>query len=531
MFKSHPLDFKNSGSLNPLVLDYLEKKGKTRAFYGYFPDLSGFKEILGKNPFKNINREVLHKHLLLQSTLVTNTDAATTGNIERLKNENAYAVTTGHQLCLFTGPLYFIYKVFSTINLAERLKKEFPENDFIPVYWLAGEDHDFEEVNHFNAFGKTVRWESDQKGSVGNFDTSGLKSVLPLISEVFGKSEHGAYLTGLFEDAYLRQPNLANATRYLVNALFGRYGLVTVDGNEPAFKKLFRAHFRQDILDNTIHSEVHKTIAELQAYGYTAQVNPRTINCFFMEKNTRERIENDGKAFSLVGSGRTFEAAAMEALIENEPEKISPNVVLRPVYQQVLLPNIAYVGGPGELAYWLEFKNMFGKLGVQFPVLVPRAFFTIVDKPSRTKMEKLSLSPEDFFREEQEIAKTFQIKSENIVSLEGEKSQVAKIYSSIQEKIAAADPTLSASVSAEGQKAMNGIEAVLAKANKALKNRQEAEMGQISKLKQKLFPNGAPQERHENFSSFYIKYGPSFLEAIKNIADPLLLKHVILSEE
>jgi bacillithiol biosynthesis cysteine-adding enzyme BshC len=531
MFKAHPLDFKKSGSLNPLVLDYLEKNEKARPFYEHFPDLNGFKEFLSANSFGNVNREILYHNLLSQSTRVNNTDAATTGNIARLKNKNAYTITTGHQLCLFTGPLYFIYKIFSAINLCARLKKEFPENDFIPVYWLAGEDHDFEEVNHFNAFGKTVRWESDQKGPVGNFDTANLKNLLPLISEVFGKSENGSYLTGLFENAYLQQSSLANATRYLVNALFGKYGLVTVDGSEPAFKKLFRDYFREDIFTHTIHHQVQETIAALHAEGYTVQVNPRVINCFFMEKNSRVRIEKDNNTFPLVGSGRTFDAAAMEALIENEPEKISPNVVLRPVYQQVLLPNIAYVGGPGELAYWLEFKDMFNKLGVQFPVLVPRAFFTIVDKPSRTKMEKLSLSPEDFFRDEQEIAKTFQVKTENIVSLADEKSQVAKIYSAIQEKIAAADPTLSASVSAETQKAMNGIEAVVAKANKALKNRQEAEMGQISKLKQKLFPEGVPQERHENFSSFYIKYGSSFLEAIKSTADPLLLKHVILLEE
>src|SRR5690606_31940934 len=167
-----------------------------------------------------------------QSESVKNTSEFSIKNIELLKSEKTFTVTTGHQLCLFTGPSYFIYKIISTINLAEELKKEFPVYDFVPVYWAASEDHDFEEINHFHLFGKKLEWKSEQSGAVGNFKTKKLETLLPALEEALGKSKNSDYLISLFKNAYLQHQNLADATRFIVNELFGEYGLVTIDGND-----------------------------------------------------------------------------------------------------------------------------------------------------------------------------------------------------------------------------------------------------------------------------------------------------------
>ena len=201
MFKKSTLDFKSAGVLTSLVADYLNKDEKLKSFYGYFPDVDGFEQLLKSRPYEDFNRETLSTILTKQSLVVANTSEISQKNILKLKKQNVFTVTTGHQLCLFTGPLYFIYKIISTLNLAEDLKKKFPEKDFVPVYWMASEDHDFEEVNNFNSLGKTLVWKSPQAGAVGDFKTEELKKLFPLVQELFGRSENANYLIELFEQA------------------------------------------------------------------------------------------------------------------------------------------------------------------------------------------------------------------------------------------------------------------------------------------------------------------------------------------
>jgi len=531
MFKTTLVDFKNSGTLNPLVLDYLEKNNKIAPFYSYFPDTEGFSKLLKTKPYADFDRTALSDILLKQSAEVKNTFEATHANIGLLKNENVFTITTGHQLCLFTGPLYFIYKIFSAINLAEKLKKEFPAFNFVPVYWMASEDHDFEEISNFTSKGKTVIWESEQKGAVGDFKTAELKKILPQVREALGISENANYLFTLFENAYLKHATLSQATRYLVNELFGKYGLVILDGNDEAFKKQIKTLFKKDIFENYPVTAVNDSIKKLETLGYHAQVNPRDINCFFIENNLRARIEKKEGTYSLVGTDRSFSAQEMEHIIENRPHQLSPNVVLRPVYQQMILPNIAYVGGPGELAYWLEFKAMFESLDVLFPILVPRSFLTIINQPLQHKIDQLKFSGSDFFKTEQDLIRDFMIKNKQVFDLGAEKEKIRVLYAELTGRAAAVDKTLSGHIAAELQKTLNKLDIISGKANKALKRKSETDLNRISTIKQVLFPRNIPQERVENFSTFYIEYGPGFFEALKKEINSFELSHKILTEK
>lgn len=530
MFELKTNSLKDAGVLNSLVKDYVDRNKKLDTFYDYFPDQKGFDGILKNNNYTSLDRKNLVEILFDQAASVKNSSQKSKNNIELLLKENSFTVTTGHQLCLFTGPLYFIYKLFSVINLAEELKALFPDKNFIPVYWEASEDHDFEEINHFNLFGKTITWETDQQGAVGNFQTQDLQSLLPLIKEIFGNTTNAHYLLALFEKAYLQHTHLSSAMRYLVNELFGEYGLVIVNGNDARFKKQFTTQFKKDIFENSGFKKVNEQIEALKTLGYGAQVNPRAINCFFMEHGLRARLEKENENYNLIGTDRVFTKEELNFLIDNEPEKISPNVVLRPLYQQTILPNIAYVGGPGELAYWLQYKSMFTDYGITYPILVPRAFITVIDKSVKNKIDKLNFNPEDIFKDEEALVKLYQVKSNNIFDLNTEKETLEKAYSSILEKIALVDKTLVNAVSAELQKTLNGVDVIVGKANRSLKQRSDTEINQIKFIKEKLFPGKIPQERFDNFSSFYIKWGPEFFKILKDNIHPLSLLHTSVIE-
>lgn len=531
MFRARNISLSQAGVLNPLVADYLSQNEELKKFYSYFPDKAGFEKAIAENPYKNFNGPLLSETLKKQAASVKNTSAETLASIDKLKEKNVYTVTTGHQLCLFTGPLYFIYKILSAVNLAEELGKLFPGSKFVPAYWMAGEDHDFEEINHFYVYGKKVEWPSAQTGAVGDFKTEGLAVVLNSFKEVIGTSTNANELTTLFEAAYLNHSTLKEATRFLVNALFGKYGVVTVDGNESAFKAQFKDAFKKDIFDSIPFSQANSSIEKLKSLNYTVQVNPREINCFYMEPGLRARIEKDGEDFKIMGTSLSFSKEEMNTLVEERPEKISPNVVMRPVYQQQVLPNIAYVGGPGELAYWLEYKALFESMGTFFPVLVPRGFISVVEKNVAGKIEKLKLNAEDFFIEENELIRKFQKNNDNLFELGSEQNKIEELFSGIKEKINAVDKTLVASAGAEEQKAIKSLEMIVQKANKALKQKSDTEINQIKNVRQKLVPNGTPQERYDNFSSFYVSKGPDFISAIKSHIRPLDLSYTVLTEE
>jgi bacillithiol biosynthesis cysteine-adding enzyme BshC len=530
MFQKSSIPFEHAGTVNKLVLDYLHKKKETNSFYCDFPNEDGFRNAVKRISAASYNRNVLVSSLLAQSKTVANTSADSLKNIELLKKDTTYTVTTGHQLCLFTGPLYFFYKIISTIALAEKLKKQFPQNDLVPVYWLAGEDHDFEEVNHFYLFGKKLQWENTENGSVGDKSTEGLKKVYEEMKTILGEGKHSNALLSLFERSYLQHKDLKTATRFLANELFGKYGLVIVDGDDKALKELAVDLFSQDIFEHKALALVEETNKEFENSGYKTQVTPREINCFYKTKGLRARIEKKGDGFLVTGTDLKFSSAEMNSLIKDHPENISPNVVLRPLYQQQILPNLAYVGGPGELNYWLQYKRMFDFFKVQFPVLVLRSMITIADKQVNSKIEKLGITPGDLFKSEDELIKTYLNKQDQSLSVEKEKKKISEVFSELKNKISAIDKTLEATVGAEEKKVFASIDNLAQRGIKALKLKEEVSVNQLKQAKEKIFPGGEPQERVDNFSTYYFKWGAEFLDLLKDSIEPLQLEHVILRE-
>src|SRR5690606_5863667 len=276
------ITFQNSGYFSEIITDYLNQSEKVKSFYNRFPSLENFQlQIQEKKSFSASNRAILSKAILEQYKNLK-TSALTDKNIKLLQENNTFTITTGHQLNLFTGHLYFLYKIVSIINLTKELKSEYPDYNFVPIFWMATEDHDFEEINHFYLHKKKITWNREAGGAVGELDTQGLEEVYQVFSDEIGTSKNAEYLKKLFHDAYLKYHNLTDATRYLVNELFSEYGLVIIDGNDKDLKSLFTPYIKNELLNQTSFKKVSETIED---FPYPVQVNPREINLFYLDNN------------------------------------------------------------------------------------------------------------------------------------------------------------------------------------------------------------------------------------------------------
>ncbi|CAN5264258.1 bacillithiol biosynthesis cysteine-adding enzyme BshC [soil metagenome] len=428
--------------------------------------------------------------------------------ITQLAAPGALTVCTGHQLCLFTGPLYFIYKIITTIKVAEQQSILLGKN-VVPVYWMATEDHDFEEISSINIFGKKITWEENAAGGVGDLKTNSLKKVVAELISLLGDSVNAKQLSSVLEKAYRPGRTLAQATREFVNDLFNGK-IIILDANDAKLKHFFIPVLKVEIENGNAARLVNETISELAALDYPAQVQPREINLFYKQPGFRERIEKVNDRFLVLNSKISFSKEELKKEIDSYPERFSPNVVLRPLYQQMILPNLAYIGGPGELSYWLEYKKMFDHFKVSFPILQPRHFILLTDKNMTERLSKFEISMEELFGDIEEVIKNFVRKNSGAsLSFDDEKQELEKVFEKIREKIIPIDATLKGTVDAELQKQLNAISAIEAKVMRAAKQKQETAIAQIRKVREKILPNGVLQERFENFIPHYLKHGES----------------------
>ena len=509
-FSSRIISFKETNQFPKLFLDYVSNPERLSSFFSFSNDDPGYIKAAGSLDYNEDIRNVLCSVIREQysSTGISISEDL----ISQLGQPGTMTVCTGHQLCLFTGPLYFIYKIISTIKVAEEQSEKLKKN-IVPVYWMASEDHDFDEVASVNFFGKTLKWELESKGAVGRIKTDSLKNVLEQLKLLIG--ENGKELFDKISKAYRAGRTLAQATRELVHGLFvGK--ILILDGDDARLKKFILPVFKRDLFDKVCEKNVLASIARLGKDGYNAQVNPRKINLFYLKENFRERIEEQDGKFVVLNSNISFSVSEILDEINNHPERFSPNVVTRPLYQQTILPNLAYIGGPGEISYWLEYNTMFGEFGITYPVLQPRNFALLLDKNSAERLSKFEITLEELFGGIEELIKSFVRKNLGAsISLDDEKSELKKLFESAKEKIFLVDATLKGAADAELQKQLNAIENLEAKVLKAAKQKQETAISQIRKLREKILPGNILQERYENFISYYLKYGPEFIEELK----------------
>lgn len=502
--------YKDVDCFSKLTLDYLENDDRLNPFINDFPEISNFFKQIKEKMHHNIDRDLL-VDVLKQQNSILNLSSKSKENIDLLKLKNTFSITTGHQLCLFTGPLYFIYKIVSTLNLCEQLYSKYPDNNFVPIFWLASEDHDFREVNHIYLYGKKIEWQVTQNGAVGNMNLDGFNDVISELRLVLGSHKNANKIILFFEQIYLNSNNLADATRCLLNELFGSYGLVIVDGNDKRLKRRFIPQMKKDMIERGFFTEIQKCSNSL-AKEYHMQAHVRKINFFRLSKAKRELITEE----------------VSEKEIENNSEKFSPNVLLRPMYQEAILPNIAYVGGQAEIAYWMQLKTAFSQEMIPFPILVLRNSALLIDDSQQRVLKKLGFSLRDIFLSENSLKKQYILKNINpSISLEIDKKELVSLYNNIRSKTS--DVGLQSSIMSQLRKQVKFFENMQDKMIKSEKKRNAASINQISKIKRQLFPNNSLQERYNNFIPYYLQSGDNFIETLKDNFDPLNPNFVVLN--
>jgi uncharacterized protein YllA (UPF0747 family) len=507
--KTYPLDqIKGFGKL---LKNYLAGDQALKPLYGNAPNIASFQAQI--NSKKSVNRSLLVQVLEEQYQGLSNIP-----NLKSLEDPNTFTVTTGHQLNLFTGPLYVIFKIISTINLSRQLKKAYPDYNFIPVYWMASEDHDWDEINHFHLFGKKIQWDTDQKGPVGRFDIAGLSSIWAELPSGIP----------VFKESYADATSLSAAVRLYMHTLFGQEGLICLDADDARLKRSFIPVMQADLLENKHLDCVNASNAILTNLGYSPQIYAREINFFYMLDGVRERIEKQGDAFKVLNQALRFSENELKAEIEAHPERFSPNVALRPIYQETILPNLAYVGGAAEVAYWFQLKEIFDLHRVPFPILLPRNFGVIIPPLEAARLEKLEISIPDIFQDERSLKQQFVDKhTKHALDLGNEQERLSTLMSKIAQKAQAIDETLEASVLAEETRWQKGLERLTKKMRKAEERNQTVGLGQIQALKEKLFPEGNWQERHTNFLEFLLNY-PTLLADLLAVLDPFTFELFVM---
>lgn len=515
------LPYSSTGYFSTIVADYISGQDELKPFYDFAPTIDGVRKAIAARRQFAANRPML-VNVLEEQYKQGQLSQKQQEYINLLSNENTFTVCTAHQPNIFTGYLYFIYKIVHAIKLAETLTNEIDHCHFVPVYYMGSEDADLEELGMIFLDGKKYEWKTNQTGAVGRMKVD--KALVLLIHEISGQllvHPYGREIVDLMQRCYKEGETIQQATFNLVNVLFAEYGLLILLPDNRLLKNEFAPVIKKELLEQFSHIAVAKTVAAFPS-KYKIQAAGRELNLFYLEDHSRERIEKvNGEPclpagrWSIVNREKVFGQQQVLTELKEFPERFSPNVILRPVFQETILPNVAFIGGGGEIAYWLELKKVFEAAAVPYPVLVVRNSFLVVERKSQELIKKLDLTPKEIFTPEFELMNELvKRQSSHQLSLEKEKTALIELYKKLGAVAGKVDNTLELHSKALLKKALDKIEALEKKIIKAEKLKFEVQQRQLHTLKEQLLPNNNLQERVENFMLLYAKNGRSFIEMI-----------------
>ena len=500
---------------------YASGREDLRPFYTYPVTIDAFADVLEQRSQQPTDRDLLVNQLE-QHYAELSTDVAPPPALQHLRSRQTFTVITAHQPALFTGPFYYIHKICSAINLARQLEERFSEYAFVPVFITGGEDHDFAEINHAQVYGNRLEWQTEAGGSVGAMATDTLTQVLHQLKDILGERPTATQIYNTIERTHTQHATYGQAALALVHELFAGYGLVVADMSRPAFKRAFVPMMERELFDSVSQPLIEEAQRKLEALGYSGQAHARQINLFYLSPGRRDRIVRKEGDYRVLDTEHRFTEHELRAELHEHPERFSPNVVMRPLYQELIFPNLAYIGGGGELAYWLERKTQFAAFGLHFPMLVRRNSVLWIDGGNQQKLEKLALDYRELFRDADLIIRDYVAQqSEHELSLAEELTSLEELFKGIAEKAERIDPTLAKAVMSEHARQAKTVENLEGRLRRTEKQRFETAMNQIRALRDKLFPEGGLQERYDSFLNVYLQEGDRLFEVLIEELDPL----------
>ena len=511
------------------VFDFLNEDKNLKDFYNSSFDIKNFKKQLEmKKIFPLSKRNVLVKELLSQYSEIDNKKVL--NNINLLSKESTFTITTGHQLSILTGPIFFIYKIVSVINLCVKLKKEYPKNNFLPVFWLASEDHDFEEISEVYFRDKKINYSTKAKGPVGRIKLDEFNIFLDQTFKFFPANNLAKRIKKNITSVYKEEFTLASATRNLVHQLFGDKGLIIIDPDSRNLKKVFSSYMEDELIYNSCEKYVNETIMSIkEAYSkkYTPQVNPREINLFHLKTNSRERIIRKDSKYIL--SDKKLSQKEMLNELNKNPENFSPNVLMRPLYQEVILPNLCYIGGPSEMSYWLQLKSFFDYHSIVFPIINPRASVLLLTPKMRRKINKYLIKENEIFLKKNDFINLNIKKHSDVdINLDYLKNALKNQFQVLDGIVKKTDSSFLGAVNAQKKKQFNGIDKLEKRLLKAQKRKMSFIENDLKNIYNDIYPDDIFQERKLNFIDIYLHYGDIFFKILFNNIDLFEKKFLVL---
>lgn len=493
-----------------LVKDYLKESENAQSLYSFNPSMVGLKQALLSKEKNYTQRSILAKILDKNYDSIDNLSQLEIEHLELLK-KNGFAVTTAHQPNLFLGPLYTITKAISTIALANKLNLDLKEKKVVPIFVIGSEDHDKEELLHTYLFGKKYEWTTEQKGPIGSMIID--DSFIHVLHEwlgAFGTMPYAEELKVAYLSSYVLNRRIAEGFASFLRKLLGRYGLIVLDLNMSEVKEAMIPVFEKELKENFSFNAL-KSNLEFIRENYSVQAEPREINLF--EYKDVERIRIDKVEEHLITK------------LKSSPESFSPNVILRPLMQQTVLPSIANIGGGAEVSYWLQLKPIFESANIDFPVILLRDIISVIDHKSWEKWTSSGYSELDFFLPIDELKKKIALKDSNLeLEFSTIENELTATFSNLETLVTSIDKSLQGSYESELVKLKKSLELLYGKAVKAEKRKHEESIAALEKIKSKVFEDNYLIERKENFSAYYLKGGKDWVESMLANANPLDVK-------
>lgn len=500
--------------------DYLSGAAPLRPFYEHSPTDPDFEAIAEAKLSEDIDRQLLARVIREQYEAEgLDPGDAVTRNLDRLAHPQSLTITTGHQLVLYGGPLFTVYKILSVIRLAEDLSARWADRPVLPIFWIHTEDHDFEEINHY------FLSYTDKRTYTGAFRTMVGAHVLTEDIEAV----RPAALSAALQQAYLPGRSMRAAFRCFIHELFREYGLLILDAADARLKARFEPVAWQDLQQQMARDSVNHTSAAMSQAGYKNQIHPREINLFYLDEQGRDRIVEENGHYKPLGRDTAWSAEELRQLLQAHPERFSPNVSLRPLYQEMILPNLAYIGGWGELSYWLQLRDLFERAGVHFPLLLPRMSGTVVPASHAARWAQLGFTPPDIRQPLHQLYDRYLPQVWDPAGFDQHVSNILESLQSLHQYVEGEiSPTLARSADALHTKNQQFLSNLKKKAGKVMRHRHPEAFRSIAQIKAELQPDGVVQERVFSLATIAQWMEPkAFVRFLYERCQPMDLDHQI----
>ncbi len=562
--KTQSINSKEIEYFSKTVVAFLEQAPFFQEFHAQQFNLEQIEQQTTSRIFSKEQREVLVDGLKEQ---YTQWNLQVPENVAKLSEEHTYTITTGHQLCLMAGPLYVIYKILSIIKLTQQLNAQPGKAQYVPVFWMASEDHDFLEVNHVQlyndryAYGfgseglqekksdvalkQNLTGGSDQNSKLDSGQASEEQDGRMSIKEVDAKSGLGpvgeiifdaqdlvaqiktrlkdqafsSVLNAIIDNSYGKTHANSIAFSRFLHELFKGYGLVLIDAHKKHFKTPFIPHLTQELNQSTTHHHLTKTNQLFKQHNLKTQITPREINVFYVHGPSRNRIIKTDHGYQVQNTDLTFTQQEILAHLKDYPQRFSPNVALRPLYQEHILPNVATILGPSELVYWLQLKTTFKAFDVPYPALFLRDSFLLYSAKDVQTLSTQGLELKDIFAPKDTLLNKAISSTPKNQSISSSTQKLKHLLAQHTQELAALEPSMQQMLLAEMQKIENTLERIEKKFVATQKKQQEVVLNRLLKIRSKYMPSDKPQERVQNFMPFFVQKGMGLFDELLERSD------------